>query len=237
MASVFDDLSSDEKIQLAIATVTALAVIVAAITAWIGILNERKRTQPIVIAHEERGRHLSDAGALRDAWVVDSYVTSEGGGPAFNVRFGVEFHGVRYPYRLRSEDPGAGNIQRVLRPGERRPEHTAWPVLIDSSELFGVAAEHGDPDVGRVYWARYENAQGHVWETRNPADRSAKLDIHRVRLVRVREWREERRRRKAGKHGLDWERCALAELREGMDEARQAEAEGDADAPSGSPGP
>ena len=211
-------LTSADKIQLAIAVITGAAVVVAAVTAWIGVVNERKRTQPTVIAHEERGRHLADGSN----WVVDAYVTSEGGGAAFNVRFGVEFHGVRYPYRLQPDDPDGGNIQRGLAPGERRPARDAWPVLLDSNQFVGVAVEEGDPDPGRVYWARYENAQGKTWETRNPADRSAKLDIRRVRVVRWREWQETRKRRKASQAGKDWERKALAELREGRDQSERS---------------
>ena len=33
-----------------------------------------------------------------------------------------------------------------------------------------------DPDATAVFWARYENAQGKLWETRNPADRSSRLE-------------------------------------------------------------
>ncbi len=86
-------------------------------------------------------------------------------------------------------------------------------MLIDSTSMW---TGEGDPDPGRVYWARYENAQGQVWETPNPANRSDKLDIRRVRFVHLREWREERRCVKAGKHGRDWERRALEELRAGI---------------------
>jgi len=32
--------------------------------------------------------------------------TSEGGGSAFNIRFGVEFHRVRYQYKLRVQNQG-----------------------------------------------------------------------------------------------------------------------------------
>jgi hypothetical protein len=215
-------LDTADSIQLAIAIITAVAALTAVATVLLTVANERKRTQPIVISNEARGRHMSDSPVLAGAWVVDAYLTSEGAGPAFNGTFGVEFHGVRYPYRLRSEDPSSGNVQRVLQPGERRPEGS-WPILIDSTELYGVAAAGGDPDPGRVYWARYENAQGQVWETRNPGDRSARLRIRRVRLRRLREWREEQQRKKARKYGVEWERKALAELRSAVDQAKREE--------------
>lgn len=214
-------LTPGQKIQLVVAVITGIAVVVAAITAGIGVVNERKRTQPVVIAHEDQGRHLLQPGA----WGVDAWLSNEGSGPAFNVRFGVEFHGVRYPYRLQPDDPGGGNVQRVIRSNERRPDGTSWPVLIDSVEIYGMAASAGDPDPSRVYWARYENTQGKTWETRNPGDRSAKLNIKRVRFLKWREWREERKRRKAARNGLQWERQVLTELRAASENARAAEGE------------
>jgi hypothetical protein len=206
------DLPSVETIGLIIA---GLALVVAALSAWISLVNERKRTQPIVVAHEDHPRRFSP-DPQTSAWVVDSHLTNEGGGPSFNVRFGVEFHGVRYPYRLRDTDPESGNVQRVIRPGERRPQPDgSWPILVDSGALW-TSAEKGDPDPGRVYWSRYENAQGKVWETRNPGDRSARLDIRRVWLPLLAEGWEGWKRKRARKHGAEWEARALEELRAGM---------------------
>jgi hypothetical protein len=150
---------------------------------------------------------------------VEAYLTSDGAGPAFNVRFGVEFNGVRYPYRLTADDPAAGSVQRVLKANERRPDRESWPILIDSFRLWGRASESeqpGDLDARRIYWARYENAQGETWETANPGDRSAPLGIRRVRRVKRHERREQRRRERASRHDAEWERRALAELRAGM---------------------
>jgi hypothetical protein len=68
-------------------------------------------------------------------------------------------------------------LQRVLGPGERRPPTGSWAILIDSLSMWGRAAEaEGDLDAKRVYWARYENAQGQTWETRNPGDRSCQAE-------------------------------------------------------------
>lgn len=208
-----------ETIGLASASAAALAVLVGLANFWLSVRNERRRTQPIVIAHETRERHFSRVGT---AWAVDAYMTSEGAGPAFNVQIGVIFHGVRYPFKMRVEDPPAGNVQRVLRQGERRPDTGSWPVVVDSSRIF---AGQGDPDPGRVYWARYENAQGQTWETLNPGDRSARLDIQRVRWMRLRERMEERARLKAGKRGREIERKILAELLAGMDQHERDSAE------------
>lgn len=205
-------LSTDIQIQVVVAVIAGVALIVSVSSAWIAVVNERKRTQPILIAHEHERRHFSQ-NVLVQAWVVDSYLTNEGGGPAFNVAFGVEFSGVRFPYKLTAKDPDAGNVQRVVRPSERRPAEGSWPILVDSTTLLSGEA---DPDPGRIYWARYENAQGRVWESRNPPDRSAKLDIRRVRFLRWVEWHEQRKRLKAGKRGAEAEERALAELQAGM---------------------
>jgi hypothetical protein len=202
-------LSTTDSIQLAIAIITGIAALTAVVTVGISITNERRRSQPIVIAHEARSRYLFHVGAT-NAWAADVHIKSEGGGPAFNVRFGIQFRGVRFPYKLRVEDPDSGNVQRVLAPGDRIPPEGAWPVLINSLSLWGLAGD-GKLDPA-IYWARYENAQGQVWETTNPGDRSERLAIKRVQLVRFRERREERARERAGKAGADVERDLLADL-------------------------
>ena len=100
------------------------------------------------------------------------------------------------------------------------PRGSFWLILIDSLSLWGRAAQSdGDLDAKRVYWARYENAQGQTWETRNPGDRSAKLDIRRIRWPKRHERREQRRRQEAGQHDAQWLRRALAELRQGAEPA------------------
>jgi hypothetical protein len=200
-------------------TGVVVALLVGALNVWISVLNERKRTQPIVVAHEEHGRTFTNDP---DYFAVGGYITNESSGHAFNVRFGIELNGVRYCQKLRPEDPNSGNVQRILRPGERRPTAGSWPVLIPQLSLVGTK---GDPDLGRVYWTRYENARTQTWETRNPADRSGRLDIRRVRLVRIRDWREERQRTKAGKRGTAWERAALTELRAGMTDTEREDAD------------
>lgn len=214
-------LSFGQWLALVGAAIALSGVLVAGFNAWMAAVNERKRAQPIVIAHEEHGRTFSnDPGHF----AVGGYVTNEASGHAFNVRFGVEMGGVRYPQKHAVDDPDSGNVHRVLRPGERRPTGGSWPILIPQLSLL---VAKGDPDPGRVYWARYENARNQTWETRNPWDRSASLDIRRVRWVRFNEWREQRRRTKAVEQGAEWERKALAELRAGMtDEEREDADEG-----------
>jgi hypothetical protein len=125
---------------------------------------------------------------------------------------------VRYPYRLDVNDPDSGNLQRVLRPGERRPESGSWSIPIPSLSLLGravdtIKADKPDTlDKERVYWARYENAEGQTWETRNPGDRSTPLDVRRVRRPRRHEERELKALNEAAKRDREWEREVLAEL-------------------------
>jgi hypothetical protein len=203
-------LSSSDKIALAAAVATVLTVLVGLGALWLAISNERRRTQPIVVSNEARARHLEQVGGER-VWQADVYLTSDGDGPAFNVQFGVAYHGVRYGQRLKPDDPPSGNVQRLLKPGERRPTEGAWPVIIDSLSVFG-AGQKGDIEDSAVYWARYENAYGKTWETRNPGDRTSRLDIRRVRFRSLRERYEGWRRDRARQHGAEWERKIVSEL-------------------------
>lgn len=226
-------LTTAEWIEVAVAAGTGLAALVALTGLWLTQSNERRRSQPVVIAHEAAQRQFARAGS-EAMWTVEAYLTSEGGGPAFNVRFGVEFVGVRYPYRSRIEDPESGNIQRVIRPGERHPGAGAWPIALTSLAIWGRAAEsiesgkRGTLDAARVYWARYENAEGKTWETRNPGDRSAKLDIRRIRFPRWRDRRDTQKRKRAGQYDVEWERKVLEELRQLRSDTEAAEADAQA---------
>jgi hypothetical protein len=49
-------------------------------------------------------------------------------------------------------------------------------------------------DSRAVFYARYENAYGKVWETLNPVDPSAAFKVRRAWLFRLRTWRQRRRR-------------------------------------------
>jgi hypothetical protein len=213
-------LTSSDWIQVAIAGITGVATFAALANLLITRAHERRRNQPIVIAHEAGQRRFARSSEQGASWVVDAYLTSEGGGPAFNVRFGVEFVGVRYAYRLDIEDSPAGNLQRVLPAGERRPESGSWPILIPSLGLWGRAADtlkDNKPntlDAERVYWAVYENAEGQTWETRNPGDRSTPLDIRRIRRPKRHEREQLEAYHAAEKRDSEWITGALVELEE-----------------------
>jgi hypothetical protein len=223
-------LKAVEWIGIAAAGVALLGVVVATVSVVLGAINERRRTQPIVIAHESYPRRFAEDTPAY--FVVGAYITSEGDGAAFNVRFGVEFGdkrwmgipvgvSVRYPYRARVTDPDSGNVERVMQAGNRRPAQDGLPILIPQESLVGTPGSP-DPDESRIYWARYENARGQTWETRNPWQRSARLRIRRVHAVRLLEWAEHRRRVEAKATGLAWEAAALDILRRvGREEAKR----------------
>jgi hypothetical protein len=89
-------LSFGQWLALVGAGIALSGVLVAALNAWMATSNERKRAQPIVIAHEEHGRTFSNAPGH---FAVAGYITNEASGHAFNVRFGVEMGGVLYPQK------------------------------------------------------------------------------------------------------------------------------------------
>jgi len=202
-----------EVISIAVGAVVALGVLVSIVNVWRSAVNERRRAQPIVIAHETHGRQFADGND--GYFAVGAYVTSEGGGPAFNVRVGVEFGGVRYPHKLSTSDPDSGYVERVLRSGQRKPpdERDELPIFIPQTSLLGLRGGSEQDDT-RVYWSRYENVVGQTWETRNPWQGSARLRIHRVRARRLREWWEQRKRVKAGASGAEWEAKAFEMFRQ-----------------------
>jgi hypothetical protein len=223
-------LKAAEWIGIAAAGVALLGVVVATVSVALGAINERRRTQPIVIAHESYSRRFAEG--TPNYFAVGAHITSEGVGAAFNVRFGVEFGDnrwmgipvgvpVRYPYRQSVTDPDSGNVERVMQARDRRPTQDGLQILIPQESLVGTP-DSPDRDESRIYWARYENARGQTWERRNPWQRSARLHIRRVRVVRLREWAEHRRRVEAKATGLAWEAAALELLRRvGHEEAKR----------------
>jgi len=125
---------------------------------------ERKRSQPLVLAHEDSPLTFARSGP---AWEAHAHITNEGGGNAFNVRFGVQLRGVRFAFRLDNDDPPNGNRQRVVRAGE---SSAVMPIRLGSLDMWNVASlrQDGKLHKTRAYWARYENASGDTWETLNP---------------------------------------------------------------------
>jgi hypothetical protein len=162
------------KIALA---VVPIGLLLAALTnAWLSARNERRRSQPVVIAHDEGGKPFS--GEM-GGWVTRSCLTNEGGGPAFNVRSGIEIDGHRFPLRgVKDGQPraeGRASLWRVVRVGERLPpiptagsrqSDGAFLIVVDSETMAAIGKNRGS----KMHWCRYENAYGQTWETRNPVD-------------------------------------------------------------------
>jgi hypothetical protein len=204
-----------------IAVGTLLLVLVTALGVWSSLVSERRRTQPIVIAHAAGERRFAERGEIGGT-VLDAYLTNEGGGTAFNVRFGVEYGGVRFPWKFAEADPDSGSRQRIVRAGERMPaagSNFAIPVPW-AAAMLGAGF-----DETRVYWCRYENAFGRVWETRNPWQRAEDLDIRRVRFVRLREKREQRKLRHLTRRFNEGMEADFAVMRGTVEAASQTEAE------------
>jgi hypothetical protein len=66
--------------------IAGAGLLLAATQMAFAVATERRRTQPIVIAHEVESRAFARSGP---DWSVLAKITNEGTGPAFNVRFGV----------------------------------------------------------------------------------------------------------------------------------------------------
>ena len=113
-------------------------------------------------------------------------------------------------YKYAPEDHRVGTVYRVVGAGRRMPDWGSWPLEVEALLLLGKRQENPDPS--RVFWARYENAQGKFWETRNPGNRSERLGIKRIRTRRIHEWREQRERTRALTRGAGFEETAVAEL-------------------------
>lgn len=121
---------------------------------------ERRREQPLAIAHAAGG----ELSRMR------VYLTNEGTGTAVNVRFGVKLDGREYAV-------GGGQGHRyTVSPGERVPDAGYLDVVVQVS-AFVVSTKGRGVYARRQYWARYENAYGRVWETRNPADPLASFKV------------------------------------------------------------
>ena len=172
---------------------------------------ERRRTQPIVIAHEENGPSFGSG-----VWSAELCLTSDGASAAFNLRFGIELRGIRFAYMLDPADHPRGNPEAVLAAGSRLPRLKGkfLQVRISSAQLWEVAATRQDGKLyeSRAYWCRYRNALGQTWETRNPWSRSDKMTIRRIRWVGLHERLEARRRARASRA---WEMLAREHEREG----------------------
>ena len=174
---------------------------------------ERRRVRPVVVCHEAKKRTIRDGQDIADV-----YLTNESAASAFNVRFGIEMHGVRVPWKHDQGDAEASRLN-VLRPGQREPEGGVRGVVIPDGVLWSLGSGV-DPDDGRSYWAYYESPAGDWWLTSNPCGRSADLTITRIRSRRFGAVsREKRALERHLRKGAEVQRQAVRELREGAERA------------------
>jgi hypothetical protein len=152
-------------IALAIATVSLAAIALVQLAA--SARSEARRALPVAITHQIGPRKEYDTFRV--------YLTNEGTGAAFNVRFGVKLDDIEYV-------AGEGRGHRSLvSAGGRLPAvgEEALPVKVS---LAPYALQRGGPDVDKraVFFARYEDTRGKTWETRNPSDPTADFEIGRA---------------------------------------------------------
>jgi hypothetical protein len=218
-----------------VAAVPVGLLLIAAINAWLSARNERARTQPVVICHESSSRSFSNHPD--GAWVARVYLTNDGTSNAFNVAFGIRMRGRRLPWRGHDLD-GPPRRYPVVRAAERVPaegtSRLSIPLYLPSIEVWALAHERtrrrarekrrgqrrdDTIDDGRVYWCRYENAQGHTWETLSPGDPTADLRIRRVYWRRLREQIEGWRERRLRAAGIAFDAQVLAEMEQARAES------------------
>jgi hypothetical protein len=140
----------------------AAAVLALLLTAWqvrLAIIGQQRAAQPVVIAHEH-GHDISNRGELE--FMI--WIENHGIAGAFNVRFGVELAGRRYPFGL--DDDSDRGARQVVGPGDRLPPDEGKALPLRVPWTFYKGAEPNESVIPRrVFWARYENPFGETWET------------------------------------------------------------------------
>jgi hypothetical protein len=194
-----------ELFGIAAGCAAALAALIAIAQLLLSMVHERRRTQPIVINHAVQGPLF--LGPSGGGIGYRAELRNEAGGPAFNVRFGIQHGHVRFPFTRDPQDPSSGSRQRVISSRGRLPESGGPFMILVPWQAYGLGVVD---DETRVYWCRYENAVGRTWETRNPVREAAHMEIRRVRFWRLRERWEARRRRSLLERGTA---SLLADLR------------------------
>jgi hypothetical protein len=166
-----------EAIALVVAGTAAVAAALSTgLAAWQGFMmkaSERNRTQPVVVVYE-RALPKPQGG---DQVLLTFWVTNEGVGSAFNIRFGIAIGNRSASYVPQpSGVHGVGDVPRALAPGGRLPDGGRDYELAVPASFLGDESERPR----RVYWCRYENAFGHTWESRNPWQPEEELTIRRL---------------------------------------------------------
>lgn len=178
-------LTALDKATIALVVVTGALAAVAVAQLVASNRSEARRTQPVAISHRARPRDEFTRFAV--------YMTNEGEGTAFNARFGVRLDGTEYAV-------GGGRGHRyTVRPGDRVPEDHGQTLYAEVPYApYALARGGRNVDSRAIFWARYENAFGHVYETENPVDPLKDFRVYRSRPWKrwAREhWQARKRRR------------------------------------------
>lgn len=192
--------------KLAVASVPVAALGIALFNAWLAARADRRRNQPVVICHSNGGGLRFAAGTGFETLVT---VENAGGGPAFDVRFGVALGGFWFPYRGDANTTGPPHRFRVIPPGATKPDpdpdnlyrRPVAQIRVDAAVLL-TAVREGSKELegSAVYWAWFKNSYGQTWEVLNPTAATSDLAIKRVRFPRTRERHRSRQLMRAEGH-------------------------------------
>jgi len=196
---------------IALAVATTLLALFALGQLVSSVRTEARRALPIAIANQVGPRTEFDTFRV--------FLSNEGTGAAFNVRFGVRLDDLEY---VAGEERG----HRALVPAKGRvPANDAETIAIKVS-LAPYALQTGGPDVDKraVFFARYEDARGKTWETDNPADPTADFKIGRApRRLRHYEKTHARKREEADMTANEQIISELSQLQSGTNDAPSAD--------------
>jgi hypothetical protein len=169
---------------IALASVTGVLALVAILQLFAFTRSEGRRTQPVVILHQRVPRGV-------DAFAFGVAFENRGAGTAYNVRGGVRLGGTEYPLG------DADGDRYIVGAGEKVPGESRVSALSLQVPPWPYALVRGGPSVDSraVFYARYENAFGKVWETLNPADPRASFKVRRAWFLLTRNAYQRRRRR------------------------------------------
>lgn len=105
----------------------------------------------------------------------------------------------------------------MLAAGERVPTDPVQYLEVEVDvAAFGLARDGRDVDSRSIFWARYENAFGQVYETANPADPLDDFSVFRSRAWR-RAWTEQQQEKRRARDAASVRRRLKEELEVKMD--------------------
>ena len=173
---------------VALASVPVLGLLFTGYNAHLATRADNRRNQPVVLCHLFR---LSTPGPAAPGWRVLVAVENGGGGPAFNVRFGIEIRGRRFAYVDRDSPSRRPSRFRVVQPGHLESgdgKPAIYSIQVSSADVpLKGTGESAWEEI--VCWCTFDNSYGHTWQTLNAVDASRDLVLRRVRGEKRRESR------------------------------------------------